>query len=210
MLGLNMLGLNMLGLNMHSLKTWNNTRWGRLSRSFTIALAAMGMLFAATNASAGCGDVKGARSGVASKMPFLAQLSSSVSERADAGLTNGSIVGLWHVTYSLGGEFFFESFDQWHSDGTELENANLIPSEGNVCVGVWKQIGVRTVKLNHTGWNFDADGNPTGTFTIGQTNTVSPHGDSYKGTFDYKIYDVDGNLLQELTGTQTAARITVN
>jgi hypothetical protein len=44
----------------------------------------------------------------------------------------------------------------------------------------------------------------------GAAATASPHGDSYKGTFDYKIYDVDGNLLQELTGTQTAVRITVN
>jgi hypothetical protein len=205
-----MLGLNMLNLNMHGLTTTKTPRWGHLLRSLPITLAAFCVLFATTRANAGCGDVKGARSGVAFKMPFLAQLHGSVPERADAGQTNSSIVGLWHVTYSLGGEFFFESFDQWHSDGTELENANLIPSEGNVCVGVWKQIGVRTVKLNHTGWNFDANGNPTGTFTIAQTNTVSPHGDSYKGTFDYKIYDVDGNLLQELTGTQTAVRITVN
>jgi hypothetical protein len=37
-------------------------------------------------------------------------------------LTN-PIVGLWGVVYTAGGELFNQSIDQWHSDGTEFENA---------------------------------------------------------------------------------------
>jgi hypothetical protein len=38
---------------------------------------------------------------------------------------------------------------------------------------------------------------------------VSPDGNTYQGVFDYKLFDNDGNLVQEVTGTQIAKRITV-
>jgi len=117
-------------------------------------------------------------------------------------------VGLWHVTFETEGQFFYESFEEWHSDGTELENPNLPPIGGSVCVGAWKRTPDGIVHLNHIGWNFDLNGNSTGTFTITERNTVSPGGNSYRGVFDYKVYDVDGNLLQEISGAQTAKRIT--
>ena len=118
-------------------------------------------------------------------------------------------MGLWYVNYTSGGEPLYESFDQWHSDGTELENPNLAPATGPLCVGVWKQVGTRTFRLHHVGWNFDINGNSLGSFTLDETNTVSRNGLTYKGTFDLKFYDVDGNLVDEVTGTQTATRITV-
>lgn len=120
------------------------------------------------------------------------------------------IVGLWHVNYVSGGAPFLESFDTWHADGTEFETANFNPVEGNVCVGAWKKVGPRTVQLNHIGWNFDSAGNSIGTFTLNETNTVSRDGNTYTGTFDYKVFDPDGNLLYEATGTQTATRITAD
>jgi hypothetical protein len=124
--------------------------------------------------------------------------------------SNTSIVGLWYVNYTSGGEPLYESFDQWHGDGTELENPNLAPATGPLCVGVWKQVGTRTFRLHHVGWNFDINGNSLGSFTLDETNIVSRNGLTYKGTFDLKFYDVDGNLVDEVTGTQTAARITVH
>ena len=123
---------------------------------------------------------------------------------------NNSIVGLWYVNYTSGGELVYESFDTWHSDGTELENLNLAPATGPLCVGVWKQVGPRSFRLHHVGWNFDLNGNSLGSFTLDETNTVSRDGLTYKGTFDIKFYDVDGKLIDELTGTQTATRITVS
>jgi hypothetical protein len=53
-------------------------------------------------------------------------------------------------------------------------------------------------------------GNSLGSFPLDETNTVSRNGLTYTGTFDLKFYDVDGNLVDELTGTQTATRITVS
>ena len=90
------------------------------------------------------------------------------------------------------------------------ENPNLAPATGPLCIGVWKQVGQRTFRLHHVGWNYDINGNSLGTFTLNETNTVGPHGKTYQGTFDLKFYDVNGKLTQEVKGTQTATRITVN
>ena len=130
-----------------------------------MAVAGLSALFTSVGARAACGDPKAFSLFGAPKMPFLAQMAGEVSP-ADSN----SIVGLWHVTYESGGEEFYEAFDQWHSDGTEFENAYVIPTEGNVCEGVWKQVASHTIRLSHIGWNFDANGNPAGTFTLTETN----------------------------------------
>lgn len=189
----------------------------RLLRSASVSVAAMGILFAATSAAAACGDPSGLKPGAVSKLPFLVQPGGG-AEQARQGLESeaevpdnrNSIVGLWYVTYSSGGQPLYESFDQWHRDGTELENPNLAPATGPLCVGVWKKIGTRTFRLHHVGWNFDANGNSLGSFTLDETNNVGRYGKTYKGTFDLRFYDIHGNLVQEVTGTQAATRITVN
>jgi hypothetical protein len=195
---------------MHRLKLMKDS----LRRPFggaSVALVAMGMLFVATNTVAACGDPSGLKSGVALKLPFLVQPSRGGDQaNQEERPANSSIVGLWYVTYVAGGQLLYQSFDQWHNDGTELENPNLAPATGPLCVGVWKQIGTRTFRLHHVGWNFDMNGNSLGSFTLDEINTVSPNDLNYKGTFDLKFYDVDGNLVDEVTGTQTAARITVS
>jgi len=189
---------------MKTLKVTNDRPRGLLRRSILLAVAGLSALFTSVGARAACGDPRAFSLFGAPKMPFLAQMAGEVSA-ADSN----SIVGLWHVTYESGGEEFYEAFDQWHSDGTEFENAYVIPTEGNVCEGVWKQVASHTIRLNHIGWNFDANGNPAGTFTLTETNFLSSDGASYKGTFDYKLFDVNGILQDEIKGTLTATRITV-
>src|SRR5437870_7309845 len=90
------------------------------------------------------------------------------------GTQGGAIVGLWHVQYS--GDLVFESFDQWHSDGLEFEVANGF---GLLCQGTWEQRGSRNVRLFHTGWNYDTNGQLVGYFNEVQTLTVSPDRQSY-------------------------------
>jgi hypothetical protein len=182
------------------------TVWNRLSRGTFIALTAVSMMLAATTANAACGGPTGSHSGVALKLPFLA---SAPNPGRQTG-ANPSIVGMWHVTYTADGALFYEAYDQWHSDRTEFENADVPSAIGNICMGVWKKVGTRTIQLNHVGWNFDNNGNPIGTFTLNETNTVSSDGATYQGSFDYKVFDVDGNLQQEVTGTLAARRITAN
>jgi hypothetical protein len=131
----------------------------------------------------------------------------------DGAVGPDSVVGLWHVVYTTtGGAPFGVSFKEWHVDGTEFENIDHSAVIGNVCLGVWKQVGFRTVRLHHTGWTFDGSGNPTGYFTIDETDTIAPNGMSYTGNFDFKVFDTNGEYIPdtETTGTIAASRITVD
>lgn len=166
------------------------------------ALTVATLLFWAAGASASCQMPQlGAR--LQTRMPESKHLAQP--DRTDDRV---SIVGLWHVIYTDStGQFFLETFDQWHSDGTEFEAANANPIEGNICLGVWKKAGANTVSLNHIGWNFDPAGNSAGYFTIKETDTVDDSGQSYHGTFDFTVYNPDGSVQVEVTGTMAATRI---
>ena len=170
------------------------------ARCSFIALAAVTLILASTAAYA-CGNPGGSKSLVPANIPLTIRAGASASEA-----TGGSIVGLWHVTYTAGGQLFYDAFDQWRGDGTEFEIANVPPITGNVCMGQWKKVG-STIQLNHVGWGFDGNGNPIGMFTLTEKNTVSDDGSSYQGTFVYKAYDLNGNVIQEVSGTLAATRM---
>ncbi len=188
-------------MNVH--KITKNNFWGGLARYSYLALTTVSMMLVATTANAACGNRAGTPPSAAPNLMSLATIATGQSS------TNNSIVGLWHVTYTTEGQLFYEAFDMWHSDGTELETANLSPIEGNFCMGVWKQVG-STIHLSHTGWGFDNSGNPIGLFTLTEKNVLTGNGNSYRGTFDYKQYDLNGNVSLEITGTLAATRISVN
>jgi hypothetical protein len=185
----------------------NKTR----TRLLSIAMAAIGVMTGTGVANAACFNnsklaqfQSHASARAQSPREFPAQ-SDALDDQGDVSL---SIVGLWHVSYVLDGQPFFTALDLWHSDGTEFENSYSTPVEGNICMGVWKKTGPRTVQLTHIGWNFDVAGNPAGYFTLTEIETLSAKGDSYSGTFVYKIYDDSGALQQSFGGTQSATRIT--
>lgn len=190
-----------LNMTRNRINRFHLTRVGRL---FALAaLVALGLLSAATGAKAG-GCTNRYRADAAPIMPFMNQQQENQSSQ------QATIVGLWHVLYTANDDSpFGESFKMWHSDGIEFENAFLPPAGGNICYGVWVPIGPRSVKLHHIGLMFDSGGTLTNTFTIDEYNTVAFNGLTYKGTFDFKVYDLSGNLLQEVKGTQAATRITV-
>jgi len=185
----------------------------RLTRGGLVAAAAGFLAFTSTSAIASCGPMAGAKLN-GTRLPALAQAgppAAAIVAEPDRGLRSGSIVGLWHVLYTTGGAPFAESFKQWHSDGTELDNINQNPAAGSLCVGVWKQIGPREVRLHHVGWVFASDGTPAGSFTIDETDTIDEHGMAYTGTFTFRTYDVSGNFTGiEVTGNTAATRITVD
>jgi hypothetical protein len=181
-----------------------NIHFGTLvRRSWLIVTTVTMMLLIANAAHAACGM----RAELGS--PTQPGLWSLASFGTPQGGGRPSIVGLWHVTYIYEGQLFYDAFDTWHSDGTEIEAANVPPIGGNICMGVWKVVGT-SIHLNHVGWIFDNGGNPAGLFTLTEKNSLNGDGSSYKGTFDYKAYDPNGNLLQEVTGTLSATRIGVN
>ena len=55
--------------------------------------------------------------------------------RPEASRSQGgqaSIVGLWNISFLIGGQIVDQGFDVWHADGTELLNDNPPPASGNV------------------------------------------------------------------------------
>ncbi len=178
-----------------------------------LALLPLGiLLLGGVSANAACG-LTGTALKNPIRLPVLAQAGNGLDQDLDHAYGH-SVVGLWHVVYTAGGSTFNESLDQWHSDGTEFENAWLPPDTGNICFGVWKEAAPRTVHLHHVGWLFTPGSTPptaSGTFTLDEINTVSSDGKSYSGTFTFKTYDITGAPTGvEVTGTIAATRITVD
>jgi hypothetical protein len=197
---------------------WMNRKIGtllsfgsQLSRGALTTLAAASLVFVAADARAACGSFLGPHPGAPVHMPMLAQAESETQDSLQDA--KDPIVGLWTVVYTAGGKTFNETIDQWHSDGTEFENAFVPVAGGNICFGVWKATGPRSVRLHHIGWTYDAvnGGTANGIFTLDENNTVSRDCKTYTGTFTFKAYDLKGNLLGEaVTGTMLATRITVD
>jgi hypothetical protein len=166
-----------------------------------------------TSAHAGCGRFGVTGSPLAVKLPPMG-LGGGSAVDFDRGYA--PIVGLWHVIYtnSADGSTFNDTFDTWHADGTEFESAFLSPAGGNICVGVWKESGRRSVTQHHIGWLFNPS-TPTATasnyFTIDSELTVAEDGKSYSGKFTFKVWNLDGTSTpMEVTGTIAATRITVD
>jgi hypothetical protein len=174
-------------------------------------VAVLAVMCTATSAKASCGPTIGMKPAMIG-MPILATAGLAQDEDGTPGANSqNSIVGLWHTMYTADGSPFAETLKEWHSDGTEFENVNHNPAIGSICVGVWKQVNARTVRLHHLGFLFTPDGSPDGTFTMDETDTLDVNGMSYTGKFTFRIYDVKGVFTGEkITGTVAATRITVN
>jgi len=188
--------------------------WRRASRGVFASMSMLFLLLVSTGAHAACGSFGGSTVKSPIKLPMLGQADPDhyIAFR-DA---SSPIVGLWHVIYTNSADqsLFNDTFDTWHDDGTEFESAFLAPGGGNVCVGVWKQTGPRSVTLHHVGWLFNPS-NPTATatnsFTLDEIVTVAPNGTTYSGSFTFKIWNLDGSPTPaQITGTIAASRITVD
>ncbi|MGB6452061.1 MAG: hypothetical protein WBE92_15025 [Steroidobacteraceae bacterium] len=137
-----------------------------------------------------------------------------------------SIVGLWQFQFT--GDLPDYGTQVWHSDGTELIfSGGQNPATGDVCQGVWKQIGPRTYTLNHVafGWaGLDLQPvNPTEGQAFARIHfhfliTLDPSGDKFTGKFTADFYselatdpfneDPSTNPpMATLTGNVTATRI---
>jgi hypothetical protein len=127
---------------------------------------------------------------------------------------SGSIVGLWNAHFLLAnGDLYDESFQQFHSDGTEMMlSRGLPPPLGNVCVGVWKQ-NDRTYKLRHMAWTWDANGNYISIFVLEATLRVNRRGNRYTGSWTANnLSPLTGQPLpgEHFEGTVSGTRITAD
>ena len=197
--------------------------WTRRFATLTVA-AFVALLLFASGTRAGC--ALSFKTGAAPSIPFLSPQGneSSNHQEGEESSKPASIVGLWHVIYiatAAAGPFppppfqFVESYKTWHGDGTEFENAFLPPTGGNICFGVWKDLGHRSANLHHIGLMFASDGAISNVFTVDETDTVASDGKTYKGTFDFKIFAATnvfgtGPASAEVTRTTAGTRITVD
>jgi hypothetical protein len=183
-------------------------------RGLVLLAAALCLSTLSTSAIAACGSFGATGMNNAVKLPFLAAAEAGFSLPVERDVH--PIVGLWHVIYTNSADEsrFNDTFDVWHSDGTEFESAFLAPAGGNVCVGVWKQKDSRCVTLHHIGWLFNP-ATPTATatniFTLDEKVEVARSGASYSGSFTFKIWNLDGTPTPvEVQGKIAATRITAN
>ncbi len=154
-----------------------------------------------------------------------------------------AITGLWKFTFTSDGKHpgpgpgapVDAGFVTWHDDGTEIMNSGRAPVSGSFCMGVWKQVGLRTYELNHwalswiplyvpgqtSGWDQAGGTNsafaPAGPTNIQETITLASDGNHYTGTFTLTNYVYDGVSVTDanttmgqpmvITGTVAATRI---
>lgn len=129
----------------------------------------------------------------------------------------------------------------WHDDGTELMNSgHITPASGNFCMGVWKQVGPSTYRLNHWALSWIPDYQPgvtsswsqmpggtdemfqaVGPANIEEKVKLRDDGNSYQGTFTLTQYLNDGTkapitdttgapVAYVIVGTVSATRITAD
>lgn len=140
-----------------------------------------------------------------------------------------AIVGLWkfemlskstatHTNPMPDGTLIDFGTAAWHADGTEFQTSGYRnPSDGDVCQGVWQQVGHSTFVLNHyaLAWT---NGTYTGPVNIRAQVTVGPGRNRYTGTFTTTVYlaayepghEFDqSTVLAVITGTFDATRVTM-
>jgi hypothetical protein len=178
-----------------------------MKSSFALTATVAAFALSALSAHAGCVDPRVMVQNAAGGVPavVLPAPNAGSSTPTDDNHDDG-IVGTWVVSYTSGGSPAGQAFIQWHDDGTEFENINFPILGGNICMGSWKQLDHRRVRRSHIGWLY-TDGNLSGYFTETETATVDRRGDSYTGNNDTKIFDLNGNLQVEVTGTSDAVRL---
>lgn len=177
-----------------------------VGQSVTI-LGAIGSLVAAAPAYAGCGD------NALLKSASWQGDASGLLKLANYDFDDDSIVGMWSVQFLAGGATIDFGYQQWHSDGTEIMNSGgRAPATGNFCLGVWKQTGRSTYKLNHFALSYDpATGKINAKVNIKEDVIVDQRGDNFSGPFTFDVYDPNsGALLQHIAGRVVGKRVTVN
>jgi len=181
-----------------------------LARSLILGLSAVGFAFALScTAYAGCGDVllkhKSDYMMRNNRKPDIFQLVSYKSRP--------SMIGMWSIKFMSGGVPTDFGYTVWHSDGTEfLNSGSRAPATQNYCLGVWKQTGWYTYKLNHFALSYDMSGKYNANVNIKENVTIDHDGDTFTGTFTIDAADpaTGAPLGPQLAGTISGARVTAD
>jgi hypothetical protein len=197
--------------------------------AITVALGVIALgTVVAPAARAGCGTYPGSQSAGVVKPASFVLGSSLLAADWNFGQESEvpSVVGLWRVHFisegnlkTIGvkdGDPIDQGYAAWHSDGTEIMNSGRDPVTGSFCLGVWKQTGRNSFKLNHyaMNWSGVTPQTPTNTL-VGPTNiheeiVVDPGKNNFQGSFYIDNYKLDGTLIVHITGNITGLRLTAD
>jgi hypothetical protein len=179
----------------------------------------------AQGANAGCGDFLQWRNlQMLNPAPVAKFDRTHFVPASESNSPNGaSIVGMWNVTFTSQGNTGHNppipdgatidfGYSQWHSDGLEFLNSGMhVPATQNYCLGIYRKIGFATYQLNHFALSYDATtGDLTAKANIREEVTLDDTGNVYSGTFTITIFDLNGNQVDQIAGTITGNRITVD
>jgi len=87
------------------------------------------------SAFASCGDSLAAMAAAAAAVVSQSHPMQQHSPSSSTNAVNPSIVGLWHIEFSVGDQTIQEAYQLWNVGGTEVHNPNVDPRTGNVCLG---------------------------------------------------------------------------
>jgi len=208
--------------------------------SMTAVIAFGGLILGTAQAMAGCGlgaaDVPGAK-----PLMHRGDRTGALLRTDYEHFNTSPITGLWTFLFTAEGDVgsgappnalplpdgtpVDAGFVTWHDDGTELMNSGRTPASGSFCMGVWKQTGHHTYKLNHWALSWIPDYQPGvtsswsqipggidemfaafGPTNIQETLTLSDDGKSYTGHFRLTQYVNDGkkNPITDVSGAPVA------
>ena len=161
------------------------------------------------SALASCGDSLSAMAAGAASAQRQSRVIQPSSESAGDNEGKSSMVGLWHILFTVDDQTIQEAYQLWNVGGTEVHNPNVDPRSGNVCLGVWKHAEHGAYKLAHRVWSYDTNGTFMGTIHLSETVTLGDGGNTHSGSFTLDFYDPSGNFMFEVTGNVTGERISV-
>jgi hypothetical protein len=178
-----------------------------------VKFAACMLMVAGLSASAlaSCGDSLAAMAaGAASTQAQSRPIQQNSGSTRDNAAKKSSIVGLWHIQFTVGDQTIQEAYQLWNAGGTEVHNPNVDPRSGNVCLGVWRHAKQGAFKLAHRVWSYDINGNFLGTIHLSETLTLGNGGKTHSGSFALDFFDPSGNFQFEVAGNVTGERISVD
>jgi len=177
--------------------------------TIALGIVLVGTLLSGRLLSASCGDSLSAMAGGGGSVHSQTRpiQPNSASSGDNAGK---SMVGLWHIQFTVGDQTIQAAYQLWNAGGTEVHNPNVDPRGGSACLGVWKHAPHGAFKLTHRVWNYDTNGNFLGTINLSETVTVGQGGNTHSGSFTLDFYDPSGNFITEVAGIVTGDRISVD
>jgi hypothetical protein len=121
------------------------------------------------------------------------------------------LVGLWRVSFTDPSQNYSDTaYIAYHSDFTEFQNSERVPSIGAICQGVWERTGRFTYRVNHYALAYGDSQKLTNVIRIREYITMNEPRKTFTGEFIQDVYDTAHHLLATFKGPMTGKRVTID